>query len=300
MGRRPAANTRLDAARTAHADAEKRIGKLEDARITALLADNDAKAARLDAELENQKRLARGHGDKIRLLEVEAEHEAADRRVREHEGLVQRFAKKLSDADVIAAELQADIALVEKKFRKIIALREEARAGFAVRTPHAAAAAGAPDGCALAGAAVKTLLMYEFYRVGARPFLGGYSGAKREPDFPGGLCPNTELALQPEKIEPFAAALQRGSQFAVELLRAEFALPPDTPLPPAPVTTTNGHSAVEPVPAEEAAATPSATAEVPMNRLAELLARQAALASDISPEGEREYQKIVQQISALQ
>jgi hypothetical protein len=300
MGRRPAAFTRLEQARAAHAFGAKRTAKLEDARIAALLADDDAKAAKLDAELEAQRRLLRGHRDKIKLLEVEAEHEAAERRVREHEGLVQRFAKKLADADALAAELQADVALVEKKFRRIIALREEARAGFAVRTPHAAAAAGAPEGCALAGAAVKTLLMHELYRIGARPFLGGYLGAKREPDFPGGLSPTTDLALQPEKIEPFAEALKRGSQFAVELLRAEFALPPDTPLPPAPVTTTNGHSAVEPVPAEEAAATPSATAEVPMNRLAELLARQAALASDISPEGEREYQKIVQQISALQ
>jgi hypothetical protein len=303
MGRRPAAISRLDQARAAHADAERRIGKLEDARITALLSDDDAKAARLDVELENQRRLARGFRDKIKLLEVEAEHEAAERRMREHEGLVQRFEKKLNDADAIAVELQADVALVEKKFRKIIALREEARAAFAVRTPHAAAAAGAPDGCALAGGAVKTLLMYELYRVGHRAFLGGHSGAKREVDLPGGLCPKTEWALEPEKIEPFAEALKRGSQFAVELLRADLALPPVSPA-------TNGHSAVEPAPAAAVdaalapnggtAATPPASAPAPMNRLAELLARQAALAGDISEQGEKEYQAVVAEISTLQ
>jgi hypothetical protein len=298
MGRsRPAAGTRLEQVRAAQADAERRIGQLEDARIAALLADDDAKAAKLDVELENQRRLARGHRDKGKLLELEAENEAAARRMREHEGLVQRFAKKLSDADMIAVELQADVALVEKKFRKIIELREQAREGFAVRTPHAAAAAGAPEGCALAGAAVKTLLAYELYRIGARPFLGGHPGQRRQPDFPGALCPKTDLALQPDKIEPFAAALQRGSLFAVELLRAELTLPPDEPAPAsAPVTAANGHSA-----AVAAAAPPVTEAPPPAvapNRLAELLKRQLELAAD--PAREREYMAVVAEIATLQ
>jgi hypothetical protein len=142
-------------------------------------------------------------------------------------------------------------------------------------------------------------LAYELYRVGHRAFLGGHSGAKREVDLPGGLCPKTEWALEPEKIEPFAEALKRGSQFAVELLRADLALPPVSPA-------SNGHSAVEPAasadvdatlaPSGEAAAAPPATA--PMNRLAELLKRQLELAADPAREGE--YMAVVAEISTLQ
>jgi hypothetical protein len=37
-----------------------------------------------------------------------------------------------------------------------------------------------------------------------------------------------------------------------------------------------------------------------MNRLGELLARQAALAGDLSPEGEAKYQAVVAEIAALE
>jgi hypothetical protein len=297
MARKKDATSLVEATRAMLAEVRGKVAALTSKRETALLGSDDKAVDALDAELAELRKQAGRHGERIGLLTIQVEREAGERRLRERAGLIERFAKKLNDADAIAVELQDDVARAEKKFRAIISLREEARAAFAVHSSHAQAAAGAPEGCAMAGGAVATLLAFELYRIGYKPFLGGGPHMPKA-TFPGALCPRTEWTLQPEKITPFAEALKRGSEFAVELLRTELALPPagpePEPLPAAPAM--NGNGAAVPQPATAAIETPpppgaSAT-------LAELLARQNTLAAD--PSREAEYLEVVKKISALQ
>ena len=97
MGRPKVAANRLEQARADLAEADERIREVEGKRREALLRDNDTEAAKLDTELEQLRRLARGHGDKIGLLEAAAADEENAARVREHESLISRVERKLSE-----------------------------------------------------------------------------------------------------------------------------------------------------------------------------------------------------------
>ena len=195
-----------------------------------------------------------------------------------------RFEKKLAQADAEAVELQELIAQAEKKFRKIITLRSDARAAWPIADSHANAAAGTAEGAALSGGAVAKLLQFEFYRVGARPFLGGRPGEIKEQDWPGAVCPKNEWRGIPDKIMPFADALRAASKFAVDMMRGK--LDPLAALPPV-TATTDEPTASGPVRSEQ------------QERIAELLKQQAILAADMSPEGEVKYQAVVAEIAAL-
>jgi hypothetical protein len=282
------ASSRLEAARAAHADANRQIGVLEAQRNAALLADDDPTAAKLYAELETLRLSARGYADKVALLEAEAVREEADAVIKRRADLVVRFEKKLAQADAEAVELQELIAQAEKKFRKIITLRSDARAAWPIADSHANAAAGTAEGAALSGGAVAKLLQFEFYRVGARPFLGGRPGEIAEQNFPGAVCPRNEWRGMPDKIMPFADALRAASKFAVDMMRGK--LDPLAALPPA----SNGQT----IHTDEAAS-PGPVRSNQQERLAELLRKQAALAEDITPAGEAAYQQVVAEIAAI-
>jgi hypothetical protein len=288
MAFRKKAETRLADARAALADASRRIGVLEAQRNAALLADDDPTAAKLYAELETLRGLARGHADKVALLEAEAAREEADAVIKRRADLTVRFEKKLAQADAEAVELKDLIAQAEKKFRKIITLRTDARAAWPIADSHANAAAGTAEGAALSGGAVAKLLQYEFYRVGARPFLGGRPGEIAEQNFPGAVCPRNEWRGMPEKITPFADALRAASKFAVDMMRGK--LDPLAALPPA----ANGQT----IHTDEAAS-PGPVRSEQQERLATLLKEQARLAEDSSPQGEAAYQQVVAEIAAL-
>ena len=126
------AETRLAEARAALADANRQIGVLEAQRNAALLADDDPTAAKLYAELETLRGLARGHADKVALLEAEAAREEVEAVAKRRADLIVRFEKKLAQADAEADELQELLAQAEKKFRKIITLRTDARAAWPI------------------------------------------------------------------------------------------------------------------------------------------------------------------------
>jgi hypothetical protein len=288
MAFRKKAETRLADARAALADASRRIGVLEAQRNAALLADDDPTAAKLYAELETLRGLARGHADKVALLEAEAKREEADAVIKRRADLVVRFEKKLAQADAEAAELQELIAQAEKKFRKIITLRTDARVAWPIADSNANAAAGTAEGAALSGGAVAKLLQYEFYRVGARPFLGGRPGEIAEQNFPGAVCPRNEWRGMPDKIMPFADALRQASKFAVDMMRGK--LDPLAALPPA----ANGQT----IHTDEAPS-PGPVRSEQQERLAALLKEQARLAEDSSPQGEAAYQQVVAEIAAL-
>jgi hypothetical protein len=334
MAKKSAAS-RLDAAREALDAATKQITEIEASRNAALLKDDDATAARLLSELETLRAVARGHTDKIALLQAEAKRERAEAIVREHQALIGRFAKTLagSDADLTEA---ADLALqMWKKTQSGIQKREAALAAFNVHSSHARLAATNIDGCALSAEAVMHLFSFEFYRISARPLLGGTPGQRARPHLPGARSPRLEIMLQPEKIEPFATKIQIASKFAVQLLTEEIGKgggvaaapadeqPPPTSAPPSTNGTGPPRSATEIQREIQAAAdaegrglslaadtpTPRRTAPDPSRertaaeaRLGGLLKRMSELAeaSISDPQAEVSYQQIMAEVAAAQ
>jgi hypothetical protein len=301
--------TRLADARAALAAVETRVAERERNRQARLLAgDPAAEIAVLDAEMAGLRDEAGIERDRIALLVEAVRQEENAAALKRRGDLINRFAAKLAKADELAAELQEDIAKVEKTFRRIIVLREEARAAFAVQSSHANAAATAIEGCAMSGPAVRALLSYELYRVSARPVLGGTPGAFSQASLPGALSPRLELQMRPEGIVPFADALRAASAFAVDLLRKELTMPPPEPAAATvqPVQV-NGHAAAPAaaVTAETISADIRHDAPVPRERteaearLAALLVQQDEASQDVSEEGERRYLAIVDEIAQL-
>ena len=84
------------------------------------MRDNDTEAAKLDAELEQLRRLARGHGDKIALLEAAAADEENAARVREHEGLIRGVERKLSERQELVVAMANLVPELNRLFRAII------------------------------------------------------------------------------------------------------------------------------------------------------------------------------------
>jgi hypothetical protein len=253
-----------------------------------LLAGDERGLDAIEGELAGLQKAAVREADRIRLLEEQARQEEAAAIVKRRGDLVVRFEKKLAESDREADELQNLLAQAEKKFRRIIELRTDARAAWPIADSHANAAAGTAEGAALSGGAVAKLLQYEFYRVGARPFLGGRPGEIAEQNFPGAVCPRNEWRGMPEKITPFADALRAASKFAVDMMRGK--LDPLAALPPA----ANGQT----IHTDEAAS-PGPVRSEQQERLAALLKEQARLAEDSSPQGEAAYQQVVAEIAAL-
>jgi hypothetical protein len=207
-------------------------------------------------------------------LEEEARKADIEAIAKRRAGVINRFTKKLEAADAVAAELEASVKKTTELFHQVIAMREEARVALPASNSHIEASAGAMEGAAMSGAAIRALLCHEFYRVSARPLKGGIPGERTVPSLPGSVCPRIEMQLQPEKIQPFAAALRQASAFAVSLMKNEvdpqaLVLPAEAPTPAQPTTAEN--------------------------KLAQLLKRQLELASD--PSREQEYLEVVDLIS---
>jgi hypothetical protein len=214
---------RIEEARAAHAAYLRQIADKQSARNAALLAgEGIAAIARIDGELAALEHASRTEASRIALLDVEVAREKQAAVAKQRQAHIVRFAKKLAEADTLAREMQDDdLPQFLKKIRKIIELREGARAGFAVTSSHANAAAGAIEGCAFSGDAVLGLLQYELYRISAKPLLGGRPGERTHPPLPGAKCPRLEWQHTPERITGFADALRAASKFAVDTLRSE-------------------------------------------------------------------------------
>jgi hypothetical protein len=267
----------LDRARSTLSELNAKAAEAAAKRKVRLVAGDAARdIAKLDSEIADLVQAAQVETDRIALLEAEAAREEDAAIAKRRAALTDRFAAKLAEADALAEQLQGDLAKVEKIFRAIIALREDARAAWPAGDSHTAAVAETAEGCALSGIAVATLLKYELYRIGARPFLGGHPGARAEVGLPGGAWPTMNLMMTPEKITPFADALRRASAHAVELMRGR--LDPLAAQPPV-------------------APAPGSTAE---QKLSNLLLQQARLAVDVTPAGEEAYNKLVAEIAAVQ
>jgi hypothetical protein len=255
-----------------------------------LLAGDERGLDAIETELAGLQKASVRQADRIRLLEEQARQEEAAAVVKRRGDLIVRFEKKLAESDREADELQNLLAQAEKKFRRIIELRTDARAAWPIGDSHTNATAGTAEGAALSGAAIKRLLSWHLYRIGARPFLGGRPGEIKEEDFPGAACPRNEVRGRPLDITPFADALRQASRFAVDMMRGKLdplaALPPAAVVPPAASTT-------------DETAPPGPVRSDQQERLAELLKEQARLAEDMTPAGEEMYRAIVAQIAAL-
>jgi hypothetical protein len=273
--------TKLTKAREALAELEHKITELTTARDRRLL-DGDAAAAvaKVEDEIAAAQRAARTETDRIALLitALAAEEQEALAKRRAH--LRDRFAKRMAEADVVADDVQKTVALLVQQFRRLVTLRETARAAWPLADSSSNAAAGAHDGAALSGAAVKFLLAAEFFRQSADPFMGGAPGEVRKQSLPGSQCPDLRFQLQPERLVSFSDVLKRASAFAVSQMST--VLDPLRAMPGAAIAPQEG--------------SPRTDAE---RELAALLRDQAAASTDTSEAGERRYMEIVAKIAAL-
>jgi hypothetical protein len=186
-----------------------------------LLAGDERGLDAIEGELAGLQKASVRQADRIRLLEEQVRQEEAAAIVKRRGDLVVRFEKKLAESDREADELQNLLAQAEKKFRRIIELRTDARAAWPIGDSHANAVAGTAEGAALSGAAVKRLLSWHLYRIGCRPFLGGRPGEIVEETFPGTVCPRNEVRGRPLDITPFADALRAASKYAVDMMKGK-------------------------------------------------------------------------------
>ena len=244
------------------------------------------------SELASLQKAAVRQADRIRLLEEQARQEEAEAVVKRRADLVVRFEKKLAEADAKADELQDLWPRPRRSSGEIITLRTDARAAWPIGDLHANAVAGTAEGAALSGAAVKKLLSWHLWRIGARPFLGGRPGEIVEESFPGAVCPRNEVRGRPLDITPFADALRAASKYAVDMMRGK--LDPLKALPPV-----SDVEHAQPLPSGNGE-TPDPVRTTNQERLAKLLKRQSELSEDFTPEGEAAYQQVVAEIATLQ
>ena len=229
---------RLADARDAHADTLRQIGALEAQRNQALLADDDPTAAKLYAELETLRGLARGHADKVALLEAEAARE-------EIEAVAKRRAaisttRRSSHRPTPRRRFRTSWPLLKRNSGALLNCglmpgphgRSATRMPTPWRAPRKAPRCRAPlsNGC----------WPITSIELSARPFLGGRPGEVKEEDFPGAACPRNEVRGRPLDITPFADALRAASKFAVDMMKGK--LDPLAALPPDEASTNNEQS----------------------------------------------------------
>jgi hypothetical protein len=280
-GKKAAAN-RLEIAQAALEDCKQKCAELEGKRREALLADNDAQAARLGTAIEEQRRLADVHRDKIALLEQEAAREARERQVRERRGLIERIEAKLAERDKAGAELVEAIKAADAAFIKMVDLGRDIGAAWPWPSHDMAPIMIGPG-------PIHGAIEAELYRLTARPFLGGgqpetkHAGLK----FPGAKSPRLEWMGVPDRITPLADVLASASGLASSIMRDGRGSADKPVEPAAPQPATNGHSEPQ----------PQSPAQANLNKL---LGEMARAAEDPTPEGEQRYQRLVAQVAEAQ
>jgi hypothetical protein len=275
------ATTRLGAAELALTEATRRIGELTEQRNQCLLRDADGEAVELATEIENLRRLADGHRDKIKLLQDAARVEEEERRVKEKTGLIERIEKKLAARDSAGKELADAVAAADRAFRKLIDVGLEVTAAW--NWPPSEVPA-----CLLSHGAIAAALTHEMYRIGGRPMLGG--GQVEAPHagihFPGAKPPRHELVHLREKIVPLTTVLKEATAHASNILRGK--------RPGAQVDVSV--SAPSPAPAANGNGGPRTA---PQESLGKLVERQRQMVEDGTADGP-EYKALIDQIAQAQ
>jgi hypothetical protein len=278
MPRPKSATNRLEQARADHAAATSKLQELETARAAALLADDDDKAAHLDAEIEQQRRLARGFHDKIGLLQQRAADEEQARKVKEKAELIGRVEQLLAKRDAAAGKLAAGIKQSDDAFREMIDYGQAAIAAWGWASPDIEAALLSPRSITIA-------VTHEIFKTGARPrSFGGMDKPGDGIDYPGGACPDHRLRNLREQIKPLSAVCAVGSAMASSIMRTGRST---SHVEPTAITVPTNGQGEQPQRSE---------AQV---KLASLLKQQAALADDPNID-ETKYAQLIDQIVQAQ
>jgi hypothetical protein len=278
MPRPKSATSRLEQARADHTAASTKLNELEAARASALLADDDDKAAHLDAEIEAQRRLVRGFGDKIELLRQRAADEEQARKVREKADLIGRVEQLLAKRDAAAGKLAAGIKQSDDAFREMIDYGQAAIAAWGWASPDIEAALLSPRSITIA-------VTHEIFKTGARPrSFGGMDKPGDGIDYPGGVCPDHRLRNLREQIKSLSAVCAAGSAMASSIMRTGRST---SHVEPTAITVPTNGQGEQPQRSE---------AQI---KLASLLKQQAALADDPNID-ETKYQQLIDQIVQAQ
>jgi hypothetical protein len=205
---KPTTTDRLSAARAELDAINRQRAELAGKRNAALLADDDRIAVKLASQIDDLRSLARGHEDKIKLLEDEAARELAERQVKEKAALIGRIEKKLAERDRAGAELAAAVKIMDDAFRKLIALGRDITAAWPLG-PHD------PAACILSPGAITRALQHEIFRVGSRPhLLGGQDKPDNLVHLPGGMSPAINLINSPDRVMPLIEVLAQATRHA--------------------------------------------------------------------------------------
>jgi hypothetical protein len=258
MSRRNGAGGALDRARVVLAETQAKLAALATERDTALLRGTDADVAKVDAAVEATEKLLRTHTDRVRLLEGEAEKEAAARRAKEHAALIGRVEGKLRERDQAVAELAGCAAAADAALVKVFALN---------RAILAAWPWGNNLGAVLLGdRATLNALKNEIYRVSGRPpSTGGMPGDSRGPSYPGGQCERLEWIMMPEKTRPMTEKYTEARAAASVIMRT-------------------GRNGPAPAPETNGAVHPAMNGNSPTEQLAPSSPSPSQAASKLTPE----------------
>lgn len=280
MAGKKSAQTRLEAAQAALDDTNHHIAELEGKRREALLADNDGLAARLGANIEEQRRLADVHRDKIKLLESQAEQEQRERQVRERIGLIERIEAKFAERDKAGAELVEALKAANKAAIAMVDIGRDVAAAWGWATHDMAPMLIGPG-------PIATAIEHELFRLTAKPFLGGGQTEAKNAGwkFPGSRSPRLEWTGIPNRVTPLTDVLAQASALASRIMRAGKSTSDVEPAAPQPAT--NGHD-------EPQQKTPAQA------NLSKLLAEMAKAAEDVSEAGEVRYKQICEQVREAQ
>jgi hypothetical protein len=268
---KPNTKDRLDAARFELDATTRQIAEAETARNAALLADDDKLAAKVATQIDGLRQAARGHADKVALLESQVEKEAIERRAKEKAGLISRIEDRLERRNAAVADLQRLLGEARAALQTVAELSNQIDAAWPWQGHDRQA-------LILPVEYIITATRHEIFRT-SEPSLGH----KTAPNLPGGRSPALNLIGQPEKVPEMTAVFREASNLAVSIMNTGKS------------TSGKVHEGIPDVFLKEKP--PLSSQE---QRLSELLRTQSELANDVSPAGEKAYRECVDKIAALQ
>ena len=235
-----------------------------------MLADDDKLAARVLTQIDGLRSAARGHEDKVKLLQAQVERETIERRAKEKAGLISRIEDRLRRRNAAVADLQRLLGEAKTALHAVADLSNQIDAAWPWQGHDRQA-------LVLPVEYIITATRHEIFRI-SEPSLGH----KTAPNLPGGKSPALTLIGQPEKVPEMTAVFREAAELASSIMKTG--------------RSTSGriHEGIPDVFLKEKP--PLSSQE---QKLSELLRQQSELANDASPAGEKAYSACVASISAL-
>ena len=165
--------TILAEAQTELVDTNVKLSDTDRRRDQLLLAGDERGLDAIEGELASLQKAAVRQADRIPMLEEQARQEEAAAVVKRRGDVVVRFEKKLQRPTRKPTNCRPSRDRPKRSSGRSSHCEPDASAAWPIGDLHANAVAGTAEGAALSGAAVKRLLSWHLYRIGARPFRGG-------------------------------------------------------------------------------------------------------------------------------